>query len=492
MVKNYFLFSFFTLSVFFSIGQGIPTGYYDAATGLSCQDLKTALSNIIATGQVQLVYGQLDDTQMPIVDTIRSDNGTGPIVWDIYSNNNGGPEPFTFNMAQSAAGGFCGATTPSVEGVCWNKEHTFPRSWFRLGSGGPYQQPTDADLFIVRPADSKINSRRASSPYSTVTSPSYQFPTPGMYAGYPMPPNMVLDKIGPSSAANITIPVAFEPNNYIKGDIARAYFYIMTRYENELSTWLSFNSGGGIEKVIDAANPVYPSLNIPYLQMLYNWHINDPVDAKEINRNNLVYSQQNNRNPYIDFPQYVNLVWQCTGVIPVTIIDFAAVKNTESVLLKWYATYETKFRQFNIERSINGTSFNKIGEVAGRNLANYTFSDYSLPNGSIVYYRLKMIDIDGKFTYSKTIAVRLNNNFSNALVYPNPTRGALTIKLLEALGSNSILQVTDVTGREVKQQNIPGGTLSISLNVNAFADGRYFIKIYNSTQLINESFVKLR
>lgn len=489
MVKNFILFLLFTFSGFFSIGQGIPTGYYDAAAGLNCQSLKDALSNIITNGQISLIYGQLDNTQIPIVDTIRSDDGTTSIIWDIYSNNKTGPEPYVFNSTQAPVGGFCGSTTPTMAGVCWNKEHTFPKSWFQNGSTFPL--PTYADLFIVRPVDLVLNSKRTSYPYATVSSPTYQFPTPGMFAVYPMPPNPVLDKLGASNAPGVTIPTAFEPNDNVKGDIARGYFYILTRYQNDLSSWVSLNTGKGIEYVVDGANSLYPSFKIPYLQMLYNWHINDPVDAKEINRNNLIYSQQNNRNPYVDFPQYVNLVWQCTGVIPVTVIDFVGQKNSASVLLKWYATYETKFKQFNIERSIDGTNFNKIGEIEGRNLSNYSFIDNNLPNGSITYYRLKMIDIDGKSDYSKTIAVRLNNNFSNALIYPNPTAGGLTIKLLQALESNSVLQITDITGRKLKQQNINAGLVSIPVDVKMLLPGRYFIKIYNNTQLVNQSFVKI-
>jgi endonuclease I len=486
VVKNYTLLLLLTFSGFLSIGQGIPPGYYNAATGLSCQSLKDALSNIISTGQVTLVYGQLDNNQMPIVDTIRSDDGTSSILWDIYSNNNAGPEPYTFNSSQVNPGGFCGSSTPTVDGTCWNKEHTFPKAWFASA------YPTYADLFVVRPTDYRLNAKRGNAPYATVSSPTYQFPVNGVYPGYPIPPNPVLDKLGPSSTPGVTIPVAWEPSDAIKGDLARGYFYILTRYQSNLGAWVTANTGTGIEKVVDAANSLYPSFNLPYLKMMYDWHIADPVDAKEINRNNLIYTQQNNRNPYIDHPEYVFQVWQCTGVIPVTITDFTAVKHTESVLLNWNATYETNFKQYDIERSIDGTNFYKIGEIAGRNLSNYSFNDDHLPNGSIAYYRLKMIDIDGKFKYSKIIAVRLNNNFSNALVYPNPTTGKLTIKLLEALESNSILVVTDITGRNVKQQNIVSSQLSISLDVKTLPDGRYFIKIYNSTQMINQSFVIIK
>lgn len=491
MAKRYLLVLVCTISGLFSIGQGIPPGYYDAAAGQNCQTLKSTLKNIISNGQLTLVYGQLDDIQIPIVDTIRSDDGSTFITWDIYSNNNSGPEPFVFNMAQNPAGGFCGSTTPTAEGTCWNKEHTFPRAWFR-NSDGTYPSPTQADLFNVRPTDSKINSRRANYPYATVGSPTYQFPTAGQYPGYPIPPNPTLDKVGPSNATGVSIPIAFEPSDAVKGDVARGYFYMMTRYEDNINTWITTNPVSGIEKVIDAANTVYPSFNLPYLVMLYNWHLSDPVDAKEINRNNLVYSQQNNRNPYIDHPEYVAEVWQCTGVIPVTVIDFAAVRNTVSVLLKWYATYETSFRQFNIERSTDGVNFNKIGEVAGMNLSNYSFTDNNLPTGPVAYYRLRMIDIDGKFNFSKTIAVRLNNNFSNAIVYPNPTEDILNIRLLAALESNSMLELTDIAGRKLKQLHLAAGQLSASVDVSDFPAGRYFIKISNNTQLINQSFVVMR
>ena len=490
MRKNYTLFLLLILTGYISKGQGIPPGYYNAANGLNCQNLKSALSNIIANGQITLVYGQLDDIQMPVADTIRTDDGTGFIVWDIYSNNNAGPEPFTFSMTQSAAGGFCGSTTPAVEGVCWNKEHTFPRAWFR-NMDGTYPSPTQADMFNVRPTDSKINSRRANYPYSTVGAATYQFPTVGMYPGYPIPPNPVLDKLGPSNATGVTVPIAFEPANAVKGDIARGYFYMMTRYENDINTWITTNPVAGIAYVIDAANTTYPSFNLPYLKMLYDWHVADPVDAREIKRNDLVYSQQNNRNPYIDHPEYVYQVWQCTGVIPVTIMDFTASKNNASVILKWQATNETNFKRYEVERSTDGNNFYKIGEITGTNLSNYSFIDNNLPARSIAYYRLKIVDIDERFRNSKIIAVRLNNNFSNALVYPNPTGGMLTIKLTEALVSNSVLELTDITGRKLKQLNISKGQLSIDIHVDELPAGRYFFKIYNDTQLINQSFVKI-
>jgi endonuclease I len=468
---------------------GIPPGYYNATAGLTCAPLKNALSTIITTGQTTLNYSTIDNAQMPVVDTIRSDDGTTPIIWDIYSNNITGVEPFVFNSSQATIGGFCGATSPANEGVCWNKEHTFPKSYFKTG-GSTYQQPTESDLFVVRATDLRINAFRGNLPYSIVGgATSYTFPA----ATTTFPGVPILDKIGASTSAGFT-GTAFEPANSVKGDVARAYFYVLTRYQSNLSAWVSANTTTAVSTVVDGTTGggTYPSFQLPYLTMLYNWHLADPVDAKELNRNNLVYSQQNNRNPYIDNPAYVALVFQCTGALPVTIIDFTATKKDESVLLTWYATQETAFKKYEIERSIDGRIFNKIGEVEGKNLANYNFTDNDLPRNSVVYYRLKMIDIDGRNDYSKIVSIKLNKNLSNALVYPNPALDNLNIKLYQLLEKNSTLTITDVAGRIVKQQAVNINTVNISVDVKTLSSGRYFVKIVNENQIINESFVIIK
>ena len=468
-----------------STTNNIPAGYYNSAAGLTCATLKTALSNIITAGQITLTYSLLDNIQIPIADTLRSDDGARSIIWDIYSNNAAGPEPFEFNSSQSPTGGFCGGTTPSAAGTCWNKEHTFPQSWFGSTS------PALADLFIVRPTDETINSKRANYPYSIVGgSTTYKFPTTtSTYPGVP-----ILDKLGPSTASGVSAPVAFEPSDAVKGDIARGYFYILTRYQSNLSTWTSAYSGSGINTVVDGSSGggLYPSFQLPYLTMMYNWHVLDPVDARESNFNDLVYSQQNNRNPYIDHPEYVAQVFQCTGAVPVTLIDFTAQKNSSYVLLKWYATFETSFRQYDVERSTDGINFNKIGEVAGQNFANYSFPDNNLTKNAVLYYRLKMVDLDGRSRYSKIINIRINNDLSGALVYPNPAASELHIKLNEPLQSNSSLLISDITGRIVKQQQVNANQSNINLEIQDLSAGRYFIKIINNRQVINQSFVVIK
>ena len=103
-----------------------------------------------------------------------------------------------------------------------------------------------------------------------------------------------------------------------------------------------------------------------------------------------------------------------------------------------------------------------------------------------------MIDIDGQFSNSKTVAVRIAYNFSNAMVYPNPTKEKLTIKLQQAFASASRLKITDISGRTVLQQNIAAGEKNINLQVNHLPAGRYFIQLNNSSNLVNQSFVIIK
>ncbi|MFT3980214.1 MAG: endonuclease [Ferruginibacter sp.] len=451
---------------------GIPAGYYDAANSLSCQPLKTALKNITSTSAVSIGYDGLW-TAYQYTDLKPSSN----LIWDIYTDDNNPAVPETYNFVYST--NQCG--NYGSEGDCYNREHTMPKSWFND------QNPMYSDIFHIMPTDGYVNGMRGNYPYGEVTTASYTS----------------IDnqsKRGTGNNFGYT-GIVFQPFAPFRGDVARNTLYMATRYEDQIisQNWAG-NSEAGVamlganEAGYDANRRRLQIFDDWFIKTMYKWHIEDPVSQKEIDRNNAVYYQsgQNNRNPYIDHPEYVALIWQCTGVLPVTITEFNAQKLNESVLLRWYATYETNFRNFEIERSIDGTGFYTIGQVTGQNLANYSFQDNNLPVSGIVYYRLKMIDIDGSFSYSNIIPVRLNNNFTNALVYPNPSYGPVKIRLTEALRSNSRLFITDVTGKVVKEMQVAKGVFSIDLNVQQLASGRYFIMMNDGYQAIRQSLVVIK
>ena len=88
----------------------------------------------------------------------------------------------------------------------------------------------------------------------------------------------------------------------------------------------------------------YTAFDDWYLLLMYQWNVADPVSPKEIDRNNAVYAIQGNRNPYIDHPEYVNAVFQCAGVLPVLLEEFAAKLNEKEVLLNWKVSNEISFK----------------------------------------------------------------------------------------------------------------------------------------------------
>lgn len=248
----------------FAIAAQPPAAYYTTANGLEGAALKTALYDIIKNHTIK----SYDYLWTAFQTTDKQPNGK---VWDMYSNCG-----FTFVTQQ------CG--NYSNECDCYNREHSFPQSWFSSGS------PMVSDLFHIVPTDGKVNGMRSNYPFGTVASPTY---TSGNGS-----------KLGPCSYSGYSGTV-FEPIDAYKGDFARNYFYMATRYENVIAGWYANST----EADAVLQNNSFPVFETWFLNLLGEWHTNDPVSQKEIDRNNAVYAIQNNRNPFIDHPEYVYQVW---------------------------------------------------------------------------------------------------------------------------------------------------------------------------------------
>ena len=247
---------------FISIGQ-VPPGYYDPANGLSGTALQLALHNIIDDHNPRGFDQLWSDFQV-------TDNTPVGKVWDMYSDIPGGTPPYQFTFISDQCG------TYSQEGDCYNREHTFPQSWFDDAN------PMKTDLFQVIPTDGFVNGMRGNYPYGEVGSTTYT--------------SQNGSKVGSCNYPGY-LGTVFEPIDAYKGDLARNFFYMATRYYGEDSGWPGSPMVNGSQLVDWAEN------------MLMEWHTNDPVSQKEIDRNNEVYGLQNNRNPFIDHPEYVNLIW---------------------------------------------------------------------------------------------------------------------------------------------------------------------------------------
>lgn len=251
----------------------IPTGYYDGTAGLTGAALKTKLWEIIKNGHQDKGYDGLW-TAYYTTDRDKYYENDNSLL-DMYSEKPSSTDSYNFTLGSNQCG--IGGNYNS-EGDCYNREHTIPQSSFNDG------YPMRSDVHHVLPTDGYVNNRRGTYPYGVVASSSWTS-TNG-------------SKIG-SSAVNGYTGTVFEPIDEFKGDFARIIFYFATRYENIIST-VSFPMFG---------NSAYPGISSWSLPMLLQWHTNDPVSEKEINRNNAAYSFQGNRNPFIDHPEYVNSIW---------------------------------------------------------------------------------------------------------------------------------------------------------------------------------------
>lgn len=262
------------------ISSGIPANYYSTASGNGAL-LKTQLHNIIKTHN-RRSYTQLwTDYQT----TDKKFNGK---VWDMYSDRPCDSSLYEYTFVTNQCG------TYTQEGNCYNREHTIPDSWW----GGSTTDSMYTDLFNVIPTDGYVNGQRGNYTFGTVGSASYTS-TNGSKRGscnYP--------------GYNGVQGIVFEPIDEYKGDFARIFFYMITRYESRIPQWATFANAAD---ALDGSK--YPGFKPWQLNLLLEWHNNDPVDQKEINRNNAVYSIQGNRNPFVDNPQYVSLIWQSKPVV---------------------------------------------------------------------------------------------------------------------------------------------------------------------------------
>jgi hypothetical protein len=179
------------------------------------------------------------------------------------------------------------------------------------------------------------------------------------------------------------------------------------------------------------------------------------------------------------------------STLPVNLISFSAIFGNNQAQLKWASDNEVNFSKFIIERSETGISYSTIGEqkAIGKNGRNdYQFTDdLSAQTGSHFYYRLKMLDIDGKFTYSPVVMVRKEAMALNGIsISPNPVvKGATTVRLTAARESTVEFKVIDLAGKVVLQQRnkLFEGNNSIPVgNLDRLQPGTYILQMISKEE----------
>lgn len=342
MIKKSITLLLVALSLF-GVAQA-PSGYYDLASGKTGYELKTSLSQIISKNHQDKGYSALWACyKTSDIDNYYEKNGS---ILDMYSENPNGTDSYEYVWQV----GQC-TSVNGPEGTCYNREHSLPKSYF----GGQDAVPMANDAQFIFPSDYEVNSQRSNFPYGKVGTASWTSKNGS--------------KLGTSVSDGYTGTV-FEPIDEFKGDIARMQLYFITRYESQLPSFYSINPDSSL---FDGSNN--RGFKKWYIDLMLAWHNQDPVSQKEIDRNNAVYAFQNNRNPYIDHPEYVNQIWN-SGVtdteIPSTpvITSVSNITNT-SATVTWSASTDNVgvsgyriYRDGNLVGNTSATNFNLTGLVA--------------------------------------------------------------------------------------------------------------------------------
>ena len=188
------------------------------------------------------------------------------------------------------------------------------------------------------------------------------------------------------------------------------------------------------------------------------------------------------------------------GIIPVELISFSAILQHNQIDITWSTATETNNQGFSIERKFNSGAWKSIGFVEGQgtttNTHHYTFQDEGLTPG-IYLYRLKQIDYDGTFEYSKEIEVEVGipDKFSLSQNYPNPFNPGTKISWQSPVGGYQTLKIYDVLGNEVAtlvNEYRNAGSYEVEFNSAGLSSGVYFYRIQVGDFIETKKMVLLR
>lgn len=413
----------------------IPSNYYTTATGTGFT-LKTQLYNIIK-GHTDKGYAGLYTTyQTSDRDYYFENDGT---ILDMYSEKPTGTDPYSYSAGTTQR---CG--TYSVEGDCYNREHIIPQSTFNSAA------PMVSDAHFITPTDGKVNGQRSNYPHGPVTSATWT--------------SLNGSKLGASTTSGYSGPI-FEPINEFKGDIARMYFYFATRYENTVAGYSYAMFNGTSNQVFTTA----------FLNLLITWHNQDPVSSREIARNNAIYTSQNNRNPYIDHPEYVQKIWNPTAdaqapTSPANLVSSA--KTTTTISLSWTgSTDNTAVTGYNVY----------MDNVLKTTVTGLTTTITGLTASTAYSFTVKAKDAAGNISATSNTL-----NITTAVTGSTAT-DLLFSEYIEGSSNNKALEISNATGAainlsiySIKKQTNGAGAWSTGLSLTGTLNNGSKFTIVNS------------
>jgi len=253
------------------VQQNIPQNYYQEADGKSSGELKEALYQIISNHITYPYTSSSTDTRdiIQLSDQDPENHDNMILVYTGRSQDKGYRDG-TGNYSQYENGN-------GNQNNSWNREHVWPKS-----HGFPDEDDNAyTDIHNLKPCDRSVNSSRGTKDYDFGGSEHSE------------------------AIECLTDSDSWEPPNSVKGDIARILFYMVVRYD----PGYDHNNNSFDLELVDYTTPNNNEPILGKLSSLIQWHNDDPVDDFEINRNEIIYEFQENRNPFIDHPNLVNFLW---------------------------------------------------------------------------------------------------------------------------------------------------------------------------------------
>lgn len=417
-----------------SISAQIPAGYYDGTTGLTGYALKTKLHDIISQKNINWHYDgiQLFYKQTDLDKYYDHDSSNTEYLLDIYSEIPTGPDSYEYIVSQLGGG--------SAEGSGYNKEHMMPQStfttiWYENNKKKTVSDyPMFSDLNFIIPADARINQLRNNYPYGIAGTTNYYTFTN-------------TSKISKSAIPNYPYTGrVYEPIDEFKGDVARSLLYFAVRYEGKFG---SFNTAYSTSTNINPTTDQCPldgteerAMDLPYIEMLKQWNAADPVSQREIDRNNAIYGIQNNRNPFIDHPEWVDMIWSETpdAIAPTAPGSLTSTQQSAYfVNLNWTASPETDVLGYKIY--MNGAT------TPVATTKNTSISIDHLDPSTTYTFTVKAYDkgyLESPLSNTVTASTIASDTYAKDLIITKYISGTNTQTV-----SNNALEITNRTGHEV-------------------------------------------
>ncbi|WP_332027677.1 endonuclease, partial [Kaistella sp.] len=326
--------------------------------------------------------------------------------------------------------------------------------------------PMYSDLFYVIPTDARINQLRSNYPYGiakTTTTPFYTFTNGSRISANGTPGSGYTGRV-------------YEPIDEFKGDIARSLLYFAVRYEGKLGLFNYYNGTSAANDRSPLDGTEEKAFEDWYLNILLQWHNQDPVSQREIDRNNEVYALQKNRNPFIDYPQWVNAIWNQTAnsLEPQAPTNLSITQTSAYfVNLSWTPSPDADVIGYKIYQNDVLIAYTKDTSVSIDHLEPSTFYNFKVQAYDNSYYQSM---------YSNTVS-------ATTLATDIYAKDLMITKYLEGSENNRAIEITNKTGHPV---NLNKYRLSTQFYNNT-AGNYYFPDAYELEGLVqhNETFVVL-